>query len=95
MNTNELNNKMDNNSSRKYVIKSLNNKSFLGSGQQLSSSQKRGSNPHAHSTASKTSSDQSRRRGGPRTPQGKQKSRRNALKHGIFSTIDLLEGELK
>ena len=30
---------------------------------------------------------------GPRTPQGKQKSKRNAQKHGIFSQAVLLKGE--
>lgn len=34
-----------------------------------------------------------RKGGGPRTPQGKQKSKRNALKYGIFSQEVLLEGE--
>ena len=30
---------------------------------------------------------------GPRTPRGKEKSRANALKHGIFSKVPLLRGE--
>lgn len=30
---------------------------------------------------------------GPRTTQGKERSRRNALKHGIFSEVALLKGE--
>src|SRR5713226_203583 len=34
-----------------------------------------------------------RKAGGPRTPQGKQRSKHNALKHGIFSKIVLLSGE--
>jgi hypothetical protein len=37
----------------------------------------------------------SRKRGatGPRTPQGKESSKRNALKHGIFSQVALLKNE--
>ena len=34
-----------------------------------------------------------RRATGPRTQQGKEKSKRNALKHGIFSQVVLLKGE--
>lgn len=30
---------------------------------------------------------------GPRTPQGKERSKHNAIKHGIFSTVALLKGE--
>ncbi len=30
---------------------------------------------------------------GPRTPEGKQRSKRNALKHGIFSSVAVLKGE--
>src|ERR1035437_6649343 len=30
---------------------------------------------------------------GPRSPQGKQRSKHNALKHGIFSKVTLLKGE--
>jgi hypothetical protein len=36
---------------------------------------------------------QRRRASGPRTPDGKQRSKHNALKHGIFSKIVLLKGE--
>jgi hypothetical protein len=32
---------------------------------------------------------------GPRTTQGKERSKRNALKHGIFSTVALLKDELQ
>jgi len=35
----------------------------------------------------------SRNAGGPRTIKGKQRSKRNALRHGIFSDIALLDGE--
>jgi hypothetical protein len=34
-----------------------------------------------------------RRATGPRTQQGKEKSKHNALKHGIFSRVVLLKGE--
>jgi len=34
-----------------------------------------------------------RKTSGPRTPEGKQRSKHNALKHGIFSKIVLLSGE--
>jgi hypothetical protein len=34
-----------------------------------------------------------RRRGGPRTAQGKERSKRNATKHGIFSKAAFLKGE--
>ena len=34
-----------------------------------------------------------RKASGPRTPEGKQRSKHNALKHGIFSKIVLLKGE--
>ncbi len=34
-----------------------------------------------------------RKAGGPRTPEGKQRSKHNALKHGIFSKIVLLKDE--
>jgi hypothetical protein len=33
------------------------------------------------------------RSGGPRTPKGKERSRDNAVKHGIFSRVVVLEGE--
>ncbi len=36
---------------------------------------------------------QGRKASGPRTPEGKQRSKHNALKHGIFSKIILLSGE--
>jgi hypothetical protein len=36
---------------------------------------------------------QGRRASGPRSPEGKQRSKHNALKHGIFSEIILLKGE--
>lgn len=32
---------------------------------------------------------------GPRTPQGKERSKHNALKHGIFSNLPFLRGESK
>ena len=35
----------------------------------------------------------SRSTAGPRTPQGKERSKRNAVKHGIFSQVALLKGE--
>jgi hypothetical protein len=34
-----------------------------------------------------------RRSTGPRTPQGKERSKHNALKHGIFSKVAVLKGE--
>lgn len=94
-NNNKLNNKIDSDHYTEADIKPSNDESFQGSGEQLSPSQLRGSNPDAQTTAHNTSPAQSRKRGGPRTPQGKRKSSRNALKHGIFSTTALLEGESK
>ena len=32
---------------------------------------------------------------GPRTPQGKERSKHNAIKHGIFSNLPFLDGESK
>jgi hypothetical protein len=48
------------------------------------------SEPIKTDRAKKTSS---RNATGPRTPQGKQRSKYNALKHGLFSKVALLKGE--
>jgi hypothetical protein len=47
----------------------------------------------AQVTTQGTSPTRDRRGGGPRTAQGKQKSKHNALKHGIFSQVVLMRGE--
>jgi len=39
------------------------------------------------------SGDTTHKATGPRTPAGKERSKRNALKHGIFSKVALLKGE--
>src|ERR1700674_714666 len=57
----------------------------------LSDAKRSGSSEEAEKTASLSSP---KRRGtGPRTMQGKTKSKQNALQHGIFSTAVLLPGE--
>ncbi len=52
-----------------------------------------GSEPIAIERSQLRSSPVTRRATGPRTPAGKERSKRNALKHGIFSNVVLLEAE--
>jgi hypothetical protein len=47
----------------------------------------------AVSTNHEISSSSDGKSGGPKTPQGKERSKHNALKHGILSQVVLLDGE--
>jgi len=58
--------------------------------QSIDTEQPRSGKPH---DSEGNSSSLTRRATGPRTIEGKQRSKRNALKHGIFSEIALLKGE--
>ncbi len=65
---------------------------FENSKARINSSSGNGSGPATKGSAA-TSSALARRSTGPRTKKGKEKSKHNALKHGILSAVTLLKGE--
>ncbi len=74
-------------------MESINNESELSAGEQSSPSENQDSNQIEQLTTEEASTVWAQRNGGPRTQQGKDKSKLNALKHGIFSRTVVLKGE--
>jgi len=62
-------------------------------GEQLSPSEKQDLNQNVQLATQETSPARGQRSGGPRTQEGKENSKHNALKHGIFSQVVVLQGE--
>src|SRR5260370_10105206 len=65
----------------------------MSASEEFAPSEKQNIDQSAQGTLQEASPARDRKGGGPRTAQGKQKSKRNALKHGIFSQVVLLKGE--
>ena len=82
----QLDNRVINTKSTAAESKSPNNWSHVPAGGQFSSSKNR------HANQGGTSA-RAGKNGGPKTKRGKERSRRNSLRHGIFSTVVLLEHE--
>jgi hypothetical protein len=59
----------------------------------VSPSTKQNTNQSAVSTNQEIASNGDGKSGGPKTQQGKERSKHNALKHGIFSQVVVLQGE--
>ena len=74
-------------------IESPNKRSLASAGEQLSPSKERDFTQGARSTNHEITSNGDGKSGGPRTQQGKERSKHNALKHGIFSKVVLLGWE--
>ncbi len=62
-------------------------------GEQLPPSEKQDRNQSIQLTTQETSTTHAQNSGGPRTQQGKERSKHNALKYGIFSKVVVLKGE--
>jgi hypothetical protein len=74
-------------------MESINQESNTLAGDQFPPSEKPDRNQSVQLTTEATSPARDREGGGPRTVLGKQKSKFNASKHGIFSQVTLLKGE--
>lgn len=74
-------------------IESSEKRSRMSASEEFPPSEKQNIDQSAQLTTQGASPASDRNEGGPRTAQGKQKSKRNALKHGIFSKVVLLNGE--
>ena len=72
---------------------SANKSSETSGGGQFPDSNKQDPNQDAKLATQEAARVRVRKGSGPRTKEGKAKSRQNALKHGIFSDIVVLEGE--
>jgi hypothetical protein len=62
-------------------------------GEQFPPSEKQDRNQSAQLTTQETSTARAQKGGGPRTQQGKENSKHNALRHGILSTVVLRKDE--
>jgi hypothetical protein len=61
--------------------------------EQFPASEKQDPNQEIQLTTQETSTASAQKSGGPRTQQGKENSKLNATKHGIFSKVVVIEGE--
>lgn len=67
--------------------------SETSAGEQFAPSNKQDPNQSVQLTIQEASTARTQKSGGPRTQEGKENSKHNALKHGIFSQVALLKGE--
>src|ERR1700693_647162 len=74
-------------------VETANNGSRVSIGEVFFRFEKPDTNQSAQFTNQEGAPSPDRKRGGPKTQQGKQNSKRNALKHGIFSQVVLLPWE--
>jgi hypothetical protein len=74
-------------------VRSSSKESGEPSGNGVAPHQEEGTDKAAEPTTSQAPTKRAQKRGGPTTIQGKEKSRRNATKHGLSAKVVLLEGE--
>ena len=74
-------------------MESTNKGSETAASEQLSPSEKQNPNLNVQLTTQETSTASARKSGGPRTQEGKERSKYNAAKHGIFSKVVVIDGE--
>lgn len=80
-------------SRRKKPVEPENTESKLRGNEQTPVPENGDPSPSQQLSPQGASTERSPKGGGPRTPQGKNKSSRNSLKHGIFSNIAILKGK--
>jgi len=74
-------------------MESANKGPETSAGEQFPPSEKQDPNQNVQLTTQETSTASAQKSGGPRTQQGKEKSKLNATTHGIFSKVVVIEGE--